>query len=98
MNLNIPTRPQLGIDLSLDTYNSFVILCLSMNLCSFEDSLDGLSGTFRAEGMSVAYDRLTVGGQDVNMEVLESDLQTEATLGHGACSTVYRARHKKTGR
>ena len=62
-----------------------------------EDSLDGLGGTFREEGMSVAFDALRLDGESINMDVFEEDIVKEKRIGQGACSSVYKARHKVTG-
>jgi serine/threonine protein kinase len=62
-----------------------------------EDSLDGLAGTFREEGMSVAFDALRLDGESINMDVYEEDIVKEKRIGQGACSSVYKARHKRTG-
>lgn len=62
-----------------------------------EDSLDGLGGTFREEGMSVAFDALRLDGEEINMDVFEEDIVKEKRIGQGACSSVYKARHKVTG-
>jgi len=62
-----------------------------------EDSLDGLAGTFREEGMSVAFDALRLDGEEINMDVYEDDIVKEKRIGQGACSSVYKARHKVTG-
>lgn len=62
-----------------------------------EDSLDGLAGTFREEGMSVAFDALRLDGEAINMDVYEDDIVKEKRIGQGACSSVYKARHKVTG-
>lgn len=68
-------------------------LDLSMDL---HDSLDGLGATFRAEGMSVAYDRLRVDGEQIQLNVNYDDLIMGKRIGQGACSSVNRARHRET--
>lgn len=64
---------------------------------AMEDSLDGLAGTFREEGMSVAFDALRLDGEAISMDVYEEDIVKEKRIGQGACSSVYKARHKDTG-
>ena len=63
----------------------------------FNDSLDGLGNTFRAEGMSVAFDKLRVDGHNIDLQVKYEDLILGKRIGQGACSSVNRARHRDTG-
>lgn len=71
---------------------------LSLQLSDrMEDSLDGLGGTFREEGMSVAFDALRLDGESIEMDVFEDDIVRGKKIGRGACSSVYIARHKETG-
>ena len=72
-------------------------MALDLNLnFDFNDSLDGLGNTFRAEGMSVAIDKLRVDGHDVELKVLYEDLVLGKRIGQGACSMVNRAMHRET--
>ena len=73
-------------------------MALDLNLnFDFNDSLEGLGATFRAEGMSVALDKLRVDGHDVELKVRYDDLILGKRIGQGACSMDNRARHKDTG-
>lgn len=72
-------------------------LDLNLSFDNFEQSLDGLGNTFRAEGMSVAYDKLRVDGHNVELKVRYEDLIVGKRVGQGACSSVNRAKHKITG-
>ena len=73
------------------------MLTLQLSNDRMEDSLDGLGGTFREEGMSVAYDRLRLNGEEIKMDVFEDDIEKGERIGQGACSSVYKAHHKITG-
>lgn len=42
---------------------------LDLNFDDFENSMENLGATFRAEGMSVAYDKLRVDGHNVELKV-----------------------------
>jgi len=63
----------------------------------FNDSMEDLGATFRAEGMSVAYDKLRVDGHNVDLKVRYEDLIVGKRIGQGACSMVNRAKHKDSG-
>lgn len=65
---------------------------------NLESSFNQLSGTFRAEGVSVAYDSLRIDGEHIDMEVCLSDLLIDKKIGQGACSTVNMAIHRRTGK
>lgn len=63
----------------------------------FNNSMDNLGSTFRAEGMSVAYDKLRMDGESIQLNVKYEDLIMGNRVGQGACSAVNRATHRKTG-
>ena len=70
---------------------------LNISMDGMNDSLDGFGNTFRAEGMSVAYDKLRIDGENIQLQVTNEDLIMGKRIGQGACSSVNRAKHKITG-
>lgn len=70
---------------------------LSINV-DLENSLNNLSSTYRAEGLTIAYDSLRIDGEHIDMEVCLSDLVIDCKIGQGACSSVNRAFHKRSGK
>ena len=70
---------------------------LQISTDGMNESLDGFGNTFRTEGMSVAYDKLRIDGENIQMKVTNEDLIMGKRIGQGACSSVHRAKHKTTG-
>lgn len=70
---------------------------LSINV-DLESSLNNLSSTYRSEGLTIASDSLRVDGEHVDMEVCLADLVIDCKIGQGACSSVNRAFHKRSGK
>eukprot|EP01041_Mallomonas_annulata_P010568 gene10568-22055_t len=60
-------------------------------------SIDDMDTTYRQEGISVSHTRMRIEGEEIYMQVLEKDLVVEKRIGQGACSAVFRARHKRHG-
>mmetsp|Transcript_14835 Transcript_14835/g.22326 ORF Transcript_14835/g.22326 Transcript_14835/m.22326 type:complete len:381 (+) Transcript_14835:82-1224(+) len=66
----------------------------------FEDSIDfgGTgTGTFRDGELSVSMQGLRIQGEHLPMEINQDDLILGKRIGQGACSSVYKSRHKGTG-
>lgn len=70
---------------------------LSVKIDSENSQAFNLGSTFRAEGMSVALDALRINGEHIDMDVCVSDLIIEGKIGQGACSSVNKAVHRRTG-
>lgn len=69
---------------------------LSLEVSLNKDNFDQLGSTYRDEGLSIGADHMRLFGEEVQFEVSFSDLIIGNVLGKGACSSVYKARHKRT--
>eukprot|EP00981_Chlorochromonas_danica_P001391 scaffold296_cov164-Ochromonas_danica.AAC.8 len=64
---------------------------------SLRQNDDTLEATYRDEGLSVGADHMRLYGEEVEMEVSYNDLILGKRIGHGACSSVNLAQHRRTG-
>lgn len=61
-------------------------------------SMDDMESTYRQEGISVSTrGHMRIEGEEIIMDVTESDLVLTKRIGQGACSAVFKAVHERTG-
>eukprot|EP00607_Mallomonas_marina_P007819 CAMPEP_0182419886 /NCGR_PEP_ID=MMETSP1167-20130531/4230_1 /TAXON_ID=2988 /ORGANISM="Mallomonas Sp, Strain CCMP3275" /LENGTH=378 /DNA_ID=CAMNT_0024595027 /DNA_START=91 /DNA_END=1227 /DNA_ORIENTATION=+ len=60
-------------------------------------NMHDMDSTYRQEGVSVSHTHMRIEGEEIYMSVHEKDLIVEKRIGQGACSAVFRARHKRHG-
>jgi serine/threonine protein kinase len=76
-------------------------LDISLGRSAGTNSMDwqqsGEGSTYKDEGLSVGSDHMRLYGDEVQMEVLHSDLIFGERIGEGACSAVHVATHIRTG-
>jgi serine/threonine protein kinase len=70
---------------------------LSLEVSLNKENFDQLGATYRDEGLSIGADHMRLFGEEVQFEVSFSDLVIGSVLGKGACSSVYKAHHKRSG-
>jgi len=72
------------------------LLSLEVSMGKDDDFAD-MENTYRREGLTIGADYMRILGNEVQMEVLFTDLALGKRIGQGACSTVHVAQHRHTG-
>ena len=61
-----------------------------------DDDFADMENTYRREGLTIGANYMRILGNEVQMEVLYTDLVLGKRIGQGACSTVHVAQHRET--